>query len=85
MLAASETYKGIKFIRISSLPAEQKDLIWQSINHDFVIKILKDNTLINDCLQYAHYVTWFEGVFKPSRLKKVLASENLPPKLAIAS
>jgi len=85
MLAASETYKGIKFVRISSLPAEQKDQIWQSINHNCIIKILKDNALMNDCLQYTHYVTWFESIFKPSKLKKVLASENIHNKLAIAS
>jgi hypothetical protein len=85
MLAASEIYKGIKFVRISSLPPEQKDGIWQSINHNSVIKILKDQTLLNDCLQYTHYVAWYENIYKPTKQGKVLPSENLTTKLAIAS
>jgi hypothetical protein len=81
MLAASENYKGIKFVRISSLPAEQKNIIWKSIDHNSVIKILKEETLINDGLQYKHYVSWYEQIFKPRE-------ENLnitPSKFAIAS
>jgi hypothetical protein len=63
MLAASENYKGIKFIRISSLPSEQRNQIWKSLNPDIVIKILKGETLLADCVQYKHYLSWYENIF----------------------
>lgn len=60
MKAASEIYKGIEYVRISNLPDEQKVTIWTTLRHDKVIKILKDDALFNDCIQYQDYVAWFE-------------------------
>jgi hypothetical protein len=56
-----ENFKGIEFVRISSLPAEQKEKIWQSFQHDKIIKIVKDKTLLNDCILYNDYVSWLNG------------------------
>jgi len=84
MLAAVENYKGIKFIRISSLPADQKNQIWSSFNINLVIKILKDDTLLNDCLEYKHYVAWYQNIFTVNRNEKNIEAENIR-KLAIAS
>ncbi len=53
-----ENFKGIEFVRISSLPAEQKEKIWQSFQHDKIIKIVKDKTLLNDCILYNDYLSW---------------------------
>ncbi len=64
MRATPENYKGIEYIQISSLPAEQKKAIYQSISHKSIINILKEDALLNDCLQYQHYVSWYETVFK---------------------
>ena len=58
MGAAAENFKGIEFVRISSLPAEQKESIWQTIQRDKIIKIIKDKTLMNDCILYHDYVSW---------------------------
>jgi len=58
MKIASEVYKGIEFVRISSLDANEKTNIWQTIARDKIIKILRDNELLNDCIQYQDYVSW---------------------------
>jgi len=62
MKAKSEFYKGIEFIRISNLPADQK-IIFGSFNQDKVIKILKEDTLISDCIQYTDYLAWYNVHF----------------------
>ena len=60
MGALSENFKGIEFVRISSLPDEQKEKIWKSFHHDKIIKIVKDQALLNDCILYQDYITWLE-------------------------
>lgn len=65
MRVASEIYKGIEFVRIFALPDEQKVLIWQTFSRDKIIKILKDEVLLNDCIQYTDYLTWYDMHFKP--------------------
>jgi hypothetical protein len=59
MKAKSEFYKGIEFIRISSLPADQKAIIRASLNPDKVIKILKEDVLLPDCILTSDYLAWF--------------------------
>ncbi|MBL7873146.1 MAG: hypothetical protein JNM78_16125 [Cyclobacteriaceae bacterium] len=61
MLAKSEFYKGIEFIRISTLPANQKEIILVSLSPDKVIKILKDDVLLSDCVLYSDYLAWFNA------------------------
>ncbi len=55
-----ENFKGIEFVRISSLPEEQKQRIWQSFQHDKIIKIVKDQALMNDCILYNDYLSWLK-------------------------
>lgn len=59
MTAKAENYKGIEFVRISTLPEDQKQLIWTSIKHDKIIKILKSDCLLNDCIQVRDYEAWY--------------------------
>jgi hypothetical protein len=59
MLADPEHYKGISFVRISTLPPEQRTKIRESFSRELIVKILRDNTLINDCIVYDDYVSWF--------------------------
>ncbi len=73
MKVSSENYKGIEYIRISSLPADQKKNIYNSLNHKLIINILKDNFLLNDCLQYQHYITWYENIYKAMAQEKITA------------
>lgn len=58
MKMSSESYRGIEFIRISSLATQEKNLIWQTLAHEKIIKILRDNELLNDCIQYNDYLAW---------------------------
>lgn len=66
----AENFKGIEFVRISSLPEDQKERIWQSFQHDKIIKIVKDHALLNDCILYQDYVSWLHqhqtAVLKPA-------------------
>ena len=63
MKAAVETYKGIEFVRISTLPGDQKAMIWSSAYKDKVIKILRDKELLTDCLPYGHYLEWYKEIY----------------------
>lgn len=72
MKVKAENYKGIDFVRISQLPEAQKELIAATLPSDQIIKILKENELLSDCVQYKHYVTWFNGQFeKKAQSEKV--------------
>ena len=79
MRVESELYKGIEFVRVSSLPEDQKEKIKTSLSKDKLIKILKDGSLVEDCIQYADYLAWFEAhhqgvMITSSRTQPVSAS-----------
>lgn len=59
MLVDPEHYKGISFVRISMLPHEQRIKIRETFSRELIVKILRENTLINDCIVYDDYVSWF--------------------------
>jgi len=86
MLATEENYRGINFVRISSLPTEQKKKIRQTVSHDLIIKIKKGDSLLTDCIQYNHYVSWYENNFRVERESKLAEVElSILNNLAIAS
>ena len=64
MRTPSENYKGIEFVRISTLPEDQKQLIWTSLKRDKIIKILKTDCLLNDCIQLRDYEAWYSENYK---------------------
>jgi hypothetical protein len=64
MRAEVENYKGIEFVRISSLPETQKSVFWQSFDKSKIIKILRTDSLLNDCVQYHDYTEWVSKHFK---------------------
>lgn len=83
MLVPVEIYKGIEFVRIGLLPADQQEKIKVSIKRDQVIKILIGNTLADDCVQYHHYKTWFLQTYRA----QVIAPQATPvtsPGLALS-
>lgn len=84
--ASTEEFKGIKFVRISSLPEEQRKGIKSFLNSDLIIKILKEGTILTDCLQYDHYVAWYENIYKAKTVEEKPAKKEVPAgKFAIAS
>jgi len=64
MTAAIENYKGIEFVRISTLPEDQRKMISTSPFQHKVIKILRDKELLDDCLSYDHYIEWYNQSYK---------------------
>ncbi len=58
MRVQAEIYKGIEFIRISNLPSEEREKIFQTLERDKIIKILREKELLNDCIQVADYNSW---------------------------
>lgn len=84
MKAASEIYKGIEFVRIFSLPDEQKVLFWQTFSRHKIIKILKDETLLSDCVQYTDYLEWYSAHIKADKQKENKAPVMISPVLVQA-
>ena len=64
MRTPAENYKGIEFVRISTLPEDQKQLIWTTLKRDKIIKILKSDCLLNDCIQLRDYEAWYSENYK---------------------
>jgi hypothetical protein len=67
MKAEPSIYKGIAFVRVAELPKAQQELIVRSPVRNSLIKILKDKTLMVDCLPYGEYESWF--IHEYSRLR----------------
>ena len=65
MGAQSENFKGIEFVRISSLPKDQQQQIWNTFQQEKIIKIIKEQALLNDCILYGDYQTWLKGQQAP--------------------
>jgi hypothetical protein len=84
MRVTSENYKGIEYVRISSLPVDQKKYIYKSFNHKLIINILKGNSLLDDCLQYQHYTTWYENIYKTMVQERAVNVSENSPVLALA-
>lgn len=81
MKVQTEIYKGIEFIQISKLPEDQKLLIKQSIPADQIIKILKENELLTDCIQFQHYSAWYDGQFlNPTKPKALVVAAEAQEK-----
>ena len=65
MKVNSTIYKGIEYVQVSSLPADQREKLLQTINHDLFIKILVEEKLIGNCLLFKDYEIWFDNIYKP--------------------
>lgn len=53
-----EHFKGIDFVRISSLAKDQQQQVWASFDQEKIIKIVKDKSLLNDCILYSDFQAW---------------------------
>jgi hypothetical protein len=61
MLAEPEHYKGLVYVRISTLPDDQRNDIRDGYGREKIIKIIRGNSLLNDCILYEDYVNWFKN------------------------
>ncbi len=80
-MVEAENYKGIKFVRISSLPKEQSEKIQIAIPKEKIIKILQDEIILRDCIQYQHYQEWFKTSYQLTTPKATAQPEpaNVSP------
>jgi len=53
-----ERYKGIEFVRISSMPRELQHKFWESFEREKIIKIVTEESLMNDCILYTDFAAW---------------------------
>lgn len=60
MKVAAERYRGIEYVRISSLPEEERQIFWRTFDQQKVIKILKADALLNDCVLMKDFLVWQE-------------------------
>lgn len=67
MKVKSTIYKGIEYIQINTLPKEQMDSLMKTINRELLIKILIDDKLVGNCLQFKDYESWFDLVYASDR------------------
>ncbi len=73
MKVQAKLYRGIEFINVSELPADQQ-LLLQHALHPERIKILLEGKILNNCIQYTAYSDWYATVYKRS----VAVSKNKP-------
>ena len=80
-MVKAEEYKGIEFVRISKLPADEAEQIsdWGKSRR---ITILTDEEKWRDCLQFADYKQWYEHHYRPSAAMNSVHQERsqVPPK-----
>jgi len=62
-MSQKEIYKGIEFVRISNLPKEQSERIHNAFPKEKIIKILKDEVILRDCIQYHEYQNWYKETY----------------------
>jgi hypothetical protein len=67
MKVSSKIYKGIEYIQVKDLPEEQQEKILETLNHECLIKILIDKSIISNCIQYKDYVLWFDTIYNVVR------------------
>lgn len=68
-----EVYRGIEYIRISSLSQEEKEMIWSTFPQDKIIKIVRDKAVLNDCILYHDFVAW---AAVPHQAKPIVAASS---------
>jgi hypothetical protein len=77
MKAKAKYYKGIEFIVVSDLPAEQQELLEQKNIER--IKILMEGKIVGNCVSYKDYTDWFHSIFKQrAPVTKPIQAEAIP-------
>ncbi len=65
MKAEAKIFRGIEFISVNELPADQQ-LLLRHAQHPERIKILSEGKILNNCIQYNAYSDWYATVYKRS-------------------
>lgn len=62
-MVKSTIYKGIEYVRLSAMPKSDQELFQRTFNANLYIKILIDEEIVHDCIQYKDYVSWYAAMF----------------------
>lgn len=65
MKVQSKIFKGIEYVQVNLLPADQRNSIEQNVNPSVFIKILMEGKVVSNCLQYKDYEAWYDSIFRP--------------------
>ena len=61
-----EQFRGIQFVRISSMSKDQQEQVWNSFDREKIIKIVKEQSLLNDCILFTDFTAWQADQRKPA-------------------
>jgi hypothetical protein len=78
MKVNSKIYKGIEYVQLNELPNDQREKISESLNEETLIKILIDEKVVKNCIQYKDYELWFDNIYKPVISAPSIKIERLP-------
>ena len=82
MKAELKIYKGIEYVQVNQLPAEQQNIISETLSNKLYIKILIDGKIIGNCLQYKYYELWYNNVYRlPHKRSDAVMIEELEESL----
>ncbi len=82
MKAELKIYKGIEYVQVNQLPAEQQNIISETLSNKLYIKILIDGKIIGNCLQYKDYELWYNNVYRlPHKRSDAVMIEELEESL----
>lgn len=65
MKLKAKFYRGIEFVQVSDLPADQQ-LLLKHANEPERIKILIEGKIVPNCIQYKTYCAWVSSVYETS-------------------
>ena len=71
------TYKGIDYVRLSSLPVEQSDSLKRVLTDRTLIKIQVDERILDDCVLYSAYDKWYELQNKATKVEVALQKPSI--------
>jgi hypothetical protein len=76
MKANSQIFKGIEYVQLNTLPNDQQSKIRETLNRNFLIKILIDGKVIGNCVLYKDYEFWYDSIFNPSSVNIAVAKST---------
>ncbi len=76
-----EYFKGIEFVRISSLTHDQQKQVWASFDQEKIIKIVRERSLLNDCILYSDFQAWQSRTSAIKAIPSLNRKEQVNPPL----
>jgi len=72
------TYRGIEYIRLSSLSVAHAKALRSNLNNRTLIKILRNEVILPDCVLYSTYEAWYNSYVLMRSQEPILDYSNQP-------